>query len=57
MISAQLVGGVKFTNMSKKLEEYDFNDMESIKDKSTNKRSSIHRSPLEVKRDSKVAKV
>ena len=56
-ISTQLIGGVKFKNMSDKMNEYDFNEVDIFKDKPSNKRNSANRSPLEVKRDAKIVKV
>ena len=56
-ISTHIVGGVKFKNMNQQFDDYVFNAVENIKDNLKKKRSSTNRSPLEVKRDSKVAKV
>ena len=55
--STQVVGGVKIKNMSEQFKDYEFNEVNLINENSSKKRNSTKRSPLEAKRDSKVAKV
>ena len=55
--STQIVGGVKFKNLSNPMDDYDFNEVEIFNNKPPKKRNSANRSPLEAKRDAKLVKV